>query len=69
MLDSGTPVFGICYGFMAMAQTLGGTVAHTGQREYGRTQVTVSEPGTLLAGLPRSHQLVDVAWRRGDGGT
>ncbi len=52
MLDSGTPVFGICYGFMAMAQTLGGTVAHTGQREYGRTQVTVTQPGTLLAGLP-----------------
>ena len=31
------PVFGICYGFQAMAQALGGTVAHTGAREYGRT--------------------------------
>jgi GMP synthase (glutamine-hydrolysing) len=29
------PVFGICYGFQAMAQALGGTVAHTGAREYG----------------------------------
>ena len=46
------PVFGICYGFMAMAQALGGTVARTGQREYGRTQVEVLEPGTLLAAVP-----------------
>jgi GMP synthase (glutamine-hydrolysing) len=52
LLQSGTPVFGICYGFMAMAAALGGEVAHTGQREYGRTQVEVTEPGTLLDGLP-----------------
>ncbi len=54
LLDSGTPVFGICYGFMAMAQVLGGSVARTGMREYGRTAVTVTDPGTLLAGLPQS---------------
>ncbi len=47
-------MFGICYGFMAMAQALGGEVAHTGQREYGRTHVSVLEPGTLLAGLPET---------------
>ncbi len=52
LLTSGTPVFGICYGFMAMAAALGGEVAHTGQREYGRTQVSVTEAGTLLRGLP-----------------
>lgn len=52
MLTNGTPVFGICYGFMAMAQALGGTVAHTGMREYGRTPVTVKAPGVLLNGLP-----------------
>ena len=39
MLEGDVPVFGICYGFMAMAQALGGTVARTGQREYGRTRV------------------------------
>ncbi len=56
LLQAGVPVFGICYGFMAMAQALGGTVAHTGQREFGRTDgaVTVDEPGTLLRGLPGS---------------
>ena len=52
LLTGGTPVFGICYGFMAMAQALGGAVAKTGMREYGRTAVQVVEPGTLLAGLP-----------------
>ena len=33
LVDGRVPVFGICYGFMAMAQALGGSVAHTGQRE------------------------------------
>lgn len=54
LLAAGVPVFGICYGFMAMAQALGGTVARTGQREYGRTTVEVLEPGRLLTGLPSS---------------
>jgi GMP synthase (glutamine-hydrolysing) len=52
LVDSGTPVFGICYGFMAMAEVLGGAVARTGMREYGRTAVSVTDSGTLLAGLP-----------------
>src|SRR5918996_1711295 len=33
LFDAGVPVFGICYGFQLMAGTLGGTVAHTGDRE------------------------------------
>lgn len=52
MVESDVPVFGICYGFMAMASALGGDVARTGQREYGRTAVEVLEQGTLLQGLP-----------------
>jgi GMP synthase (glutamine-hydrolysing) len=52
LVDSGTPVLGICYGFQAMAQVLGGSVAHTGMREYGRTSVSVTDSGVLLAGLP-----------------
>jgi GMP synthase (glutamine-hydrolysing) len=50
---AGVPVFGICYGFQAMAQSLGGAVAHTGQREFGGTELRVaSGGGTLLADLP-----------------
>jgi len=47
----GVPVFGICYGFQAMAQALGGTVARTGTSEYGRTELTVTG-GELHSGLP-----------------
>ena len=52
LVDGDTPVLGICYGFMAMAQVLGGSVARTGMREYGRTAVKLTDSGTLLAGLP-----------------
>src|SRR3954451_4386026 len=57
LFTAGTPVFGMCYGFQLMAQGLGGEVAHTGVGEYGRTPVTVSEPGTLLADVPVSHNV------------
>jgi GMP synthase (glutamine-hydrolysing) len=51
--DLDVPVFGICYGFQAMAQALGGTVAHTGTSEYGRTDLKVSG-GELHSDLPES---------------
>ncbi len=53
LFDSDVPVFGICYGFQAMAQALGGTVAHTGSREYGRTRLSPAvQAGTMLRELP-----------------
>ena len=51
VFDLEVPVFGICYGFQAMAQALGGTVAHTGTSEYGRTEMEVVG-GELHSGLP-----------------
>ncbi|WP_120313929.1 glutamine-hydrolyzing GMP synthase [Mycobacterium alsense] len=51
LFDLGLPVFGICYGFQAMAQALGGTVAHTGTSEYGRTELKVLG-GELHSDLP-----------------
>ncbi|TDO18623.1 GMP synthase (glutamine-hydrolysing) [Mycobacterium sp. BK086] len=51
VFDLEVPVFGICYGFQAMAQALGGTVAHTGTSEYGRTELEVLG-GELHSGLP-----------------
>jgi len=51
VFDLGIPVFGICYGFQAMAQALGGTVARTGTSEYGRTDMNVLG-GELHSGLP-----------------
>ena len=35
VFNSGIPVFGICYGFQLMAQSLGGSVSKTGESEYG----------------------------------
>nr|WP_300050063.1 glutamine-hydrolyzing GMP synthase [uncultured Nocardioides sp.] len=57
VFTAGVPVFGMCYGFQLMAKGLGGEVAHTGAREYGRTPVSVSEPGTLLEGIPSEHKV------------
>ncbi|MCG7606382.1 MULTISPECIES: glutamine-hydrolyzing GMP synthase [Mycobacterium] len=53
LFDLDVPVFGICYGFQAMAQALGGTVEHTGTSEYGRTELAVSG-GDLHSELPVS---------------
>jgi GMP synthase (glutamine-hydrolysing) len=50
LFDLNVPVFGICYGFQAMAQALGGTVARTGTSEFGRTELKVSG-GELHSGL------------------
>lgn len=52
LFEAGVPVLGICYGFQAMAQALGGSVAQTGAREYGGTHVAVPEAGVLLTGSP-----------------
>ena len=57
VFEAGVPVFGMCYGFQAMAQALGGEVRRTGVSEYGRTPVTVTVPGTLLADVPESHRV------------
>ena len=51
LFDLGIPVFGICYGFQAMARALGGSVARTGTSEYGRTDLNVLG-GELHSGLP-----------------
>ena len=53
LLELGVPVLGICYGQQAMAQALGGEVAATGAREYGKTDLRTMG-GLLLQDLPQS---------------
>ncbi|MGH3630826.1 MAG: glutamine-hydrolyzing GMP synthase, partial [Sciscionella sp.] len=55
LFEAGVPVFGICYGFQAMAMALGGDVEHTGSREYGRTELAVDGEGLLHTDLPGHH--------------
>jgi GMP synthase (glutamine-hydrolysing) len=53
LFTAGVPTFGICYGFQAMAQALGGEVARTGTSEYGGTPLNVVDrESALFAELP-----------------
>ncbi|MCA1781488.1 MAG: glutamine-hydrolyzing GMP synthase [Dermatophilaceae bacterium] len=53
VLEAGVPVFGMCYGFQAMAQALGGTVERTGLSEYGSTPARIlNASSTLFNGQP-----------------
>jgi GMP synthase (glutamine-hydrolysing) len=59
LLETGVPVFGMCYGFQAMVQALGGTVARTGRGEYGHTPARLRDPAesTLFEGQPRDQSV------------
>src|SRR6201995_3785529 len=48
LLELGIPVLGICYGMQLLALKLGGRVEGAEVGEFGRSQLTVREPGTLL---------------------
>ncbi|MFL6168140.1 MAG: glutamine-hydrolyzing GMP synthase [Ornithinibacter sp.] len=53
LLDAGVPVFGMCYGFQAMARALGGTVEKTGLSEFGATPASILDTSsTLFNGQP-----------------
>ncbi|HSZ12828.1 MAG TPA: glutamine-hydrolyzing GMP synthase [Solirubrobacteraceae bacterium] len=53
LLELGVPVLGICYGMQLLVHTLGGRVEQAEVGEFGRSDLHVSEPGALLAGMPR----------------
>ncbi|MEI7442544.1 MAG: glutamine-hydrolyzing GMP synthase [Actinomycetes bacterium] len=57
LFEAGLPVFGICYGFQAMADALGGTVAKTGLSEFGATQLSVTDSKCLFASLPETQSV------------
>jgi GMP synthase (glutamine-hydrolysing) len=58
ILALGIPTLGICYGFQVLAHTLGGKVDQTGKREYGATDLEVSQGGILLGNQPK----VQICW-------
>ncbi len=51
LFDHNLPIFGICYGFQAMAAALGGVVSQTGKSEFGRTSLSHTGDSKLLAHL------------------
>ena len=52
LLELGIPVLGICYGMQLLALALGGTVEGAEVGEFGRSQLTISQTGRLLADTP-----------------
>src|SRR5690242_5701552 len=52
LLELGIPVLGICYGMQLLARELGGRVEGAEVGEFGRSELSVSQTGRLLAGTP-----------------
>ncbi len=45
------PILGVCYGMQLIAHLEGGAVVGGGRREYGRSEVTVTEAAGMFAGF------------------
>ena len=53
LLELGVPVLGICYGMQLLVHELGGRVEQAEVGEFGRSDLTVTNQGRLLAGMPK----------------
>jgi GMP synthase (glutamine-hydrolysing) len=49
----GVPVLGICYGMQLLTRDLGGVVARSTHREYGKGLLTTTTASPLFKGLPK----------------
>jgi GMP synthase (glutamine-hydrolysing) len=52
LFDAGIPILGVCYGMQLFGKWLGGEVAPSARREYGRGQLKVSRRSPLFHNLP-----------------
>ena len=58
VFDLGVPVLGICYGQQLMAPALGGEVGRTGVAEFGKAELTVDAPSSVLFKEQPAEQIV-----------
>jgi GMP synthase (glutamine-hydrolysing) len=55
----GMPILGVCYGMGLLNLAAGGTIEPAGEREYGRAEIEIRDPGRLFAGFdPGEHSHV-----------
>ncbi len=66
VLRMGIPVLGICYGMQLIAHSLGGEVAHSEKREYGKAKLSLSRDGRLFKGLGEKGGELTVWMSHGD---
>ena len=52
MLELGLPILGICYGMQVACELLGAKITPAQAREYGRANLRVTAPDTLLRNVP-----------------
>src|SRR3954464_15558098 len=64
--DRGLPVLGICYGQQAMAHQLGGRVAPSDNREFGRALIEIIGESILFDGLWKQGESHQVWMSHGD---
>lgn len=57
LFDLGVPVLGICYGLQLMGKLLGGDVARSDRREYGRGSLRIKGRSRLFKDLPKTLQV------------
>ena len=58
ILELSVPILGICYGLQVLTRTLGGTVARSAAREYGRAWIRIDDDRDLLAHLDEARAQV-----------
>jgi GMP synthase (glutamine-hydrolysing) len=58
VFELGVPMLGICYGQQLMAISLGGEVGNTGVAEFGKAELSVVAPGSLLFSELPAEQVV-----------
>jgi GMP synthase (glutamine-hydrolysing) len=51
VIDIGVPVLGICYGMQLLTHLLGGIVAKSQKREYGRAELSIHKGEGLFTGI------------------
>ncbi|MCX8116314.1 MAG: glutamine-hydrolyzing GMP synthase [Desulfobacterota bacterium] len=66
LFQLGIPVLGICYGMQLIAQLFGGEVEPSEKREYGNVRVVIDQPGSLLKGVGKKGDILQVWMSHGD---